>query len=503
MAESLLSFWDDIRTVAAFMATAAALYFLAAEQLSYRRKKGPLPGAPLVVPFFGSIIKLIRDPAAYWDGLAARARESWQGLAADYFLGTFVVFIRDTELSHRVLANVRPDAFHFIGHPFGKKLFGEHNLIYMFGQEHKDLRRRIAPNFTTRALSTYAAIQQRVILKHLHKWLDDRKENQVPFLRIRDPCRDMNLETSQTVFVGPYLDDEAREAFERDYHLFNVGVMAVPVDLPGSAFRSKARMRAGGEPECLVDYWMQDTVKEIDEAAKSGRAAPAHTSADDAEIGGHLFDFLYAAQDASTSSLCWAVSALDSHPDVLARVRAEVAALISWSPDPDDSAHRRPIITAEEMAELRYTRAVAREVIRFRPPATMVPHIAKEAFRLTERYTVPKGATVFPSLLESSFQGFRDADAFDPDRFFLESRREEAVACKRNFLAFGAGAHQCVGQRYALNHLVLFMALFVSVMEFRRYKTEGCDEMVYIPTIAPKDGCAVYLSQRCAKFPSF
>ncbi|GJN31553.1 hypothetical protein PR202_gb19964 [Eleusine coracana subsp. coracana] len=481
---ALFGFGDDIHAV-------AALYLFLAEQLSYHRKKGPLAGPPLVVPFFGSIASLIRDPTAYWDCLAARARESGQGLAADYFLGTFVVFIRDTELIHRVLDNVRADAFQFIGHAFNTKLFGEHNLIYMVGEDHRDLRRRIAPNFTPRALSTYAAIQQRVILKHLRAWLDLTSDGKA--FRIRDPCRDMNLETSQTVFVGPYLSDEERERFATDYDLLNVGLTAAPVDLPGFAFRrakravarlartltdcarqSKARMRAGGEPECLVDYWMQDSVKEIDE-----------------EVGGHLFDFLYAAQDAPTSSLCWAVAILDAHPDVLARVRAEVAA---------DSAHRP--ITAEQMAELRYTHAVAREVVRYRPPATMVPHIAKQSFRLTDWYTVPEGATVFPSLLESSFQGFRDPDAFDPDRFFSEARRED-VSCKRNFLAFGAGAHQCVGQRYALNQLVLFIALFVSVMDFTRYKTKGCDDFVYIPTAAPKDGCAVYLHQRRAKFPPF
>ncbi|RLN43322.1 hypothetical protein C2845_PM01G17960 [Panicum miliaceum] len=109
------------------------------------------------------------------------------------------------------------------------------------------------------------------------------------------------------------------------------------------------------------------------------------------------------------------------------------------------------------MAEMRYTQAAAREVIRHRPPATTVPHIARGAFRLTGRYTVPRGATVFPSLYESSFQGFRDPAAFDPDRFFPEERRED-VAFRCNFLAFGAGAQQCVGQRYALNHLVLLMA---------------------------------------------
>ncbi|KAL5227752.1 hypothetical protein ABZP36_016017 [Zizania latifolia] len=507
--ESLAGF-VDLRAAAPFVAAALAFYFLV-EQLSYHRKKGPLPGPPLVVPFLGSVAQMIRDPTAFWDAQAARAKKSGVGLAADFLIGRFVVFIRDSELSHRIFANVRPDAFHLIGHPFGKRLFGDHNLIYMFGEDHKDLRRRIAPNFTPRALSTYAAIQQRVILAHLRRWLDQSSANGGKAVPIRVPCRDMNLETSQTVFAGPYLKKEARERFEKDYNLFNVGLMALPVDLPGFAFRraregvsrlvrtlgfcareSKARMRAGGEPECLVDYWMQETVREIDEAKKVGLPPPAHT--DDEELGGFIFDFLFAAQDASTSSLCWAVSALDSHPDVLARVRAEVSSL--WSPDSGEP------ITAEKIAKMKYTQAVAREVVRYRPPATLVPHIAGEEFQLTEWYTIPKGAIVFPSVYESSFQGFPDPDSFDPGRFFSDARREDVVY-KRNFLAFGAGAHQCVGQRYALNHLVLFMALFVSLVDFRRDRTDGCDEPVYMPTIVPKDSCSVYLKQRCAKFPSF
>uniref|UniRef100_J3KXK4 C-22 sterol desaturase n=1 Tax=Oryza brachyantha TaxID=4533 RepID=J3KXK4_ORYBR len=321
----------------------------------------------------------------------------------------------------------------------------------------------------------------------------------------------MNLDTSQTVFVGPYLTKEARERFDEDYNLFNVGVMALPIDLPGFAFRrarhgvarlvrtlgecaraSKARMLAGGEPECLVDYWMRETVREIDEAKAAGLPRPAHT--DDEELGGLLFDFLFAAQDASTSSLCWAVSALDAHPDVLARVRAEVAPL--WSPESGEP------ITAEKIAEMKYTKAVAREVVRHRPPATLVPHVAMEDFQLTDWYTIPKGTVVLPSVYESSFQGFPDADAFDPERFFSEARREDVVY-RRNFLAFGAGPHQCVGQRYALNYLVIFMALFVSVVDFRRDRTEGCDVPLYAPTIVPRDGCTVYLKPRCARFPSF
>ncbi|CAD6334125.1 unnamed protein product [Miscanthus lutarioriparius] len=85
---------------------------------------------------------------------------------------------------------------------------------------------------------------------------------------------------------------------------------------------------------------------------------------DDEEIGGFMFDFLFAAQDASTSSLCWAVSTLDSHPEVLARVRAEVSA--AWSPDSG-----KPM-TAETIQGMRYTQAAALDAS---PPLLRVlPH---------------------------------------------------------------------------------------------------------------------------------
>ncbi|KAG0499357.1 hypothetical protein HPP92_004048 [Vanilla planifolia] len=439
---------------------------------------------------------MIANPTRFWSKQAAMAKASGLGFSANFLVGRFIVFIRNTDLSQKIFSNVRPDAFHLIGHPFGKKLFGDHNLIYMFEPEHKNLRRRISPNFTHRALSTYLLIQQKVILRHLRKWVELADQHPVP---LRLLCRDLNLETSQTVFAGPYLSPEARLRFNRDYNLFNVGLMSIPFDLPGFAFRrarfavdrlvhslslcvaqSKERMRAGEDPCCLVDFWMQNTLEEGPEIM-------------DLEVGGHLFDFLFAAQDASTSSLLWAVALLDSHPEVLRRVRAEVSAL--WSPESGEP------ISTEKLREMKYTEAVVREVLRYRPPATMVPHIAGEDFPLTDWYTVPKGTIVFPSTYESSFQGFPDPERFEPDRF-LEERQEDRLY-KRHFLAFGAGPHQCVGQRYAVNHLVIFVALFVSLLDFRRHRTDGCDEIAYVPTIVPKDDCTVLLSKRCGEFPSF
>ncbi|OIV95777.1 hypothetical protein TanjilG_20227 [Lupinus angustifolius] len=487
------------------------LFFILYEQIFYFKKKRFIPGPTLVFPFFGNAISLVRNPTKFWAHQIKLAKSTNLGISANYISGKFVVFIRDTELSHKVFANVRPDGFLFVGFPFGKKLFGERNIIYMMGQEHKNLRRRIAPNFTPNALSTYVTWQQIIILKHLKTWVK-LSEHQYPNpMPLRNLARDLNLDMSETVFLGPYLGPKARESFEHDYFLFNEAFTSFPIDLPGTAFQkgrlsvfrlektlatctelSKVRMQKGEEPSCLIDYWVQDTLREIQEAKLAGETSPPPFSSD-AEIGSYLFDFFFAAQDATVSSLLWAVAMLDLHPEVVAKVREEVTGV--WSPESDT------LITVEQLRDMNYTQAVAREVVRYRPPTFSVPHIAAKDFPLTESYTVPKGALVFPSTLESSFQGFVEPDRFDPDRFSTE--RQEDQVYKRNFLAFGAGSHQCVGQRYALNQLVLFIAMFTVLIDFKRERTSDCDELAYVPTICPKDDCMVVLSKRCARYPSF
>ncbi|KAE9462033.1 hypothetical protein C3L33_06075, partial [Rhododendron williamsianum] len=210
------------------------------EQIFYLKKKGTLPGPSLVFPFLGNVVPLVRNSTRFWETQSDLAQTSPLGVSANYIIGKFVVFIRSTDLSHKVFANVRPDAFHLMIHPLGWKFFGDHNVIYKFGQDHKDLRRLLAPNFTPRALSVYVSIQQRIVAEHLARWL--RLSNGTPIC-LRRLCRDMNLDASQNVFFGPYLSGESKERFNFDYKLFNVGLIKLPIQLPGFAFR-KARLAA-------------------------------------------------------------------------------------------------------------------------------------------------------------------------------------------------------------------------------------------------------------------
>ncbi|KAI3889043.1 hypothetical protein MKX03_012476 [Papaver bracteatum] len=489
-------------------------FFILIEQITYLKKKKSSSSPSFILPFLGNAIQLMKHPARFWENEAKASKESHFGFSTNYIIGKFTVFIQNTELSRKVFANVRPDAFHlvvaiikvliiqdiFYRHPFGKKLLGEHNLVYMSGQEHKYLRHRIAPNFSRNALSTYTSLQQNIILQHMKKWESLSIQNGGKPIALGFLCRDMNLDTSQAVFVGPYLNGKPREEFNKDYNLVNMGMMSLPVDLPGFAFRkarfavtrliktlgdcvqqSKRRIQSGQEPVCLVDFWMQELLKETRESVSDADEMPRPPNMSNIEIGGHLFDFLFEAQDAPASSLLWEVTLLEQHPEILSQIRQEVSGI--WSPESDT------LITSENLRAMKYTEAVAKEILRYRTPATLVPHVADEDFQLTESYTIPKGSIVFPSIFESSFQGFTDPERFDPDRF-SEDRQEDRLF-QRNFL------------RYDVDHLVLFIAMFTSLLDFTRCRTDGCDDISYVPTTCPKDDCMVYLSRRCTRYPLF
>ena len=125
----------------------------------------------------------------------------------------------------------------------------------------------------------------------------------------------------------------------------------------------KGKEPKGKEPTCLIDFWMQETVKKLTALSETGEttaALPPNTS--NIEIGSYLFDFLFAAQEASPSSLLWAVTLLDSHPEVFAKVREEVKSI--WLLESDS------LITGDQIMQMKYMHTVAHEILKYRAPTT-------------------------------------------------------------------------------------------------------------------------------------
>eukprot|EP01089_Gocevia_fonbrunei_P009073 TRINITY_DN20_c0_g1_i1.p1 TRINITY_DN20_c0_g1~~TRINITY_DN20_c0_g1_i1.p1 ORF type:complete len:508 (+),score=76.51 TRINITY_DN20_c0_g1_i1:81-1604(+) len=486
-----LSFYSISCILVSFIVT-----YLALDQVLLRRKVKGINGPSWVWPILGSLFEMVFAPFDFWFNQDKYGPVSWNKV-----LNMVFIFCRDSQLSRQVLNNAGKDLQICINLN-GERLLGANNIAFMQGAVHKELRRQLLPLFVRKALGIYIDIQEAAIRQHIKMWYKMGENDTV--LEMRPLMRDLNMETSQHVFTGSYLPKDQEQIFRDDFNTVNSGMLCLPWNFPGTtlwkaikarkrivellkgvATKSKARMAKDEEPDCLIDFWMQGTVQAIQNAKESGAPHPAHS--DDYDIGCTVLDFLFAAQDASTSSLTWAAQLLCKHPDVLQKVREEQERL-----RPNDGP-----LTPEILASLVYTKQVVKEVLRFRTPATLIPHRALADFTLDhegKKIHVPKGTMLIPSLYSSSYQGYSDPNTFDPDRFGPEKKEE--VTCSTNWLVFGAGPHRCLGYDYAIFHLTAFVCLFATLVDFELQVTPTTEEIVYGPTIYPGDGCLLKLKPR-------
>ena len=142
---------------------------------------------------------------------------------------------------------------------------------------------------------------------------------------------------------------------------------------------------------------------------------------------------------------------------------------------------------------MKYTWRVMKELLRLRPPATLAIHIAKKPVQVSDEYLAPKGTLIIPSIWSANRVGLVDPEVFDPERFNPD--KTDSSKTEKNFLTFGAGPHACIGQRYAMNHIMLFISL-LSDINFKRKSTDNMHQIMYLPTIYPADGCVLEYFQR-------
>lgn len=473
--------------------TIVVLTIMVLEQLSFQMKRKNLPGPSWVAPFIGGIVAMVMNPYKFWHEQMALGDLSWNSI-----VGRFTVVVTDAHNVRKIFTGVSDD-MPLALHPNAYTLLGKDNIAFLNGSVHKRLKQKLLPLFTQHALKTYVDIQVKCIREYFQSW--EQKIKVDGELKMRDEIYDLNTHTSFGVFVGPYLNKELRKMLVEDYTALTNAMLGFPLNFPGTllwkgykarprllknlmgiAAAAKARARENITPECLLDFWMANTVKEIDEAEKNGLPEPEHSS--DMDIAKVLVDFLFASQDASTASLTWVTHLLGIYPDVLKKVREELRELHKSQGNPD-----KPLeLNADVLGELKYVKQVTKEILRYRPPATIVPHQSVKEVEL-DGYTVPKGALIVPSIWSANRCGFPNPEQFDPDRFSDE--RKEHVIYEREYLTFGAGPHTCLGQRYAYNHIMCFMAILAYEHDFERKSTPNMHDIIYLPTIYPADH-AVY-----------
>lgn len=293
------------------------------------------------------------------------------------------------------------------------KLLGSDNWVFLDGKAHVDFRKGLNGLFTRRALQSYLPGQEEVYKRYFDHFVQVTKDaggKPVPFM---PEFRELMCAVSLRTFCGDYISNEAVKKIADDYYLITAALELVnfPIIIPFTATwygkkasdmvmaefskacaKSKIRMAECGEPTCIMDAWVKNILasKTWLKAEAEGlptenlyKPSPLLREFTDYEVAQTIFTFLFASQDATSSAATWLFQTMAQRPDVLDRVREE-----------NYKVRRGDVHAAVDLDQLEsmtYTRAVVKELLRYKPPVIMVPYMAKKAFPITDSYTVPKG----------------------------------------------------------------------------------------------------------------
>lgn len=322
----------------------------------------------------------------------------------------FVVIASTRDMARKVLNSpsyVKPcvvDVAH--------KLLGADNFVFLDGKAHVDFRKGLNGLFTRQALDAYLPGQEQVYNRYFAKMTQMTKDaggQPVPFMHM---FREIITAVSLRTFCGHYISDEAVKKIADDYYHITEALELVnfPIIIPftrtwygkkaadmvlaefsKAAAKSKVRMAAGGEVSCIMDGWIKDMVdsKRWRESEEKGmteglrKPTPLLRDFTDREIAQTIFTFLFASQDATSSAATWLFQIMAQRPDILDRIRDENFK------GRDGDVHAA--VNIDQLESMKYTRAVVRELLRYRPPVLMVPYEVKKSFPISPDYTIPKG----------------------------------------------------------------------------------------------------------------
>lgn len=164
----------------------------------------------------------------------------------------------------------------------------------------------------------------------------------------------------------------------------------------------------------------------------------------DKQVRDEAVTIVLAGHETTANALTWAWVLLAQHPEVEAKLHAELDAVLNGE---------KPKL--EHVKQLPYTGMVVKETLRLYPP---IPEVARQALEDVPlgRYVIPEGTIVLLPIyaLHHDPRWFGDPDAFRPERFADGAR----ALPKGVYLPFGGGPRVCIGNAFAQLEATLLLA---------------------------------------------
>lgn len=370
---------------------------------------------------------------------------------------------------------------------------GRSGLATSGAQHWKQQRKRIAPLFGASNIRGFAETMIATAAQWSERW-DARSREGTPF-NIKDEMNDLSLDVNTRC-------------------LFNTELAADHAQLQGWFSVMKKYLEAFPYP-VISKWWFPSPLTLRTKRALRGfdrfamnliaqrRAAPLERNSmdmvtrmldarnpdtgegmTDEQICHEMLTFLIAGFESTSSALLWIFYKLSQHPDVEARVHAEL-----------DSVIGERSLVLEDLPRLAYTARVIDEVMRQTPSSWFMSRTAVEDVSLGT-LRIPNGSNILISIptLHNNPTIWPNPERFDPDRFL-----PDAVAARspNAYVPFGRGPHSCIGVHFSLQELLIMTAVlchrFRVVMAQEHFDP---DDVLAGVSVYPRHGIQMRIEQR-------
>ncbi|CAK9155522.1 unnamed protein product [Ilex paraguariensis] len=267
----------------------------------------------------------------------------------------------------------------------------------------------------------------------------------------------------------------------------SAGLLAVPIDFPGTIFNRAIKAANMIRYELLpIIKKRRDLMAENKEMETRDLLRHLILSTDqdgkfmtEMEIADKILHLLVASHDTTSTVITFAVFYLADHPHVYEEVLKEQMEILK-------SKGPEKLLTFEDIQKMRYSRNVVNEVLRLSPPAPgAFKHVISDF--TYEGFTIPTGWKAHWSVF-STHQNpkyFPDPKKFDPARF------EGSGPMPFSFVPFGGGPRMCPGAEFA--RLVILSFIHNLVTRFRWEKLVPDEKVKFDPSPVPVNGLPIRL----------
>lgn len=414
-----------------------------APALSKMASRQNLPPGPSGHPILGNL----REFAADTLGFATRLAREHGDVARFRLVNRNAWLLSSPQAVERVLvANQR----NYVKHTFFWRkvdaIFGK-GLLTNEGDGWLRQRRLVQPAFHHERIAEYARIMVDYTIDRLDDWKDGEE---------RDVRSEMTSITFRVVAKALF-DTEVAGDVARIGAAFDTGIeeiarrirrpMLIPDWVPTTGnlryrravdrmdrlvYRMIGEHRDGRDRGDLLSALMQ--VRDDEGHAMSEK-----------QLRDETITMLLAGHETTALALTWTWYLVSQHPEIAARLEAEV-----------DEALGGRLPSIEDLPRLPYTEQVVKESMRLFPPAYSFGREALEDDEILG-WPVAAGTTlfVFPWVLHRDSRFYPDPLRFHPDRWTEEF---EQSLPRLAYLPFGSGPRMCIGREFARMELLLIVA---------------------------------------------